>query len=296
MTIHRWGERGYRLIRDAVWASPIARSPAAAHAAIRVGYWARKWLRLAPQREEVAMASGHNMWFGPGSECYLDMTQGTWEPGVIRCLETTLKPGMVVVDVGAHIGYFSLLAARKVGSTGRVYAFEPAPLNYSLLIRNITLNGYQNIVPVQKAISNHEGTATFFLHPDSVAHSLLAETCGRATKAIEVETITLDRFLTAEGWPPVHLAKLDIEGAEPAALEGMRGLLARNRTIRLIVEYIPHILQRAGHRPRRFLDTLRGLGFRVQMITDDGGLVDLSDKLLDDPELRTELWCERNGT
>jgi FkbM family methyltransferase len=224
------------------------------------------------------------------------MTQGIWEPGITRLFETFLKPGMVVLDVGAHIGYFSLVAARKVGPEGKVYAFEPAPENYALLVKNIHLNGYRNIVPVSQAVSDREGNATFFLHPDSVAHSLHVQASGEHNRAIEVHVTTLDRFFQAQGWPQVHLAKLDIEGAEPTALGGMRELIRRNQDIRLVVEYIPYILKRTGTDHRGFLDTLRALQFRIWMVTDKDGLVEPNDRLISDPALRTELWCERDTT
>ncbi len=282
----------YRSVRDAVWSSPIARWPVAANIAIRLGYLVRKWLRLAPQREEVAVVHGHRMWFSPLSECYLDMTRGTWEPGVTRLFEEFLEPGMMVVDAGAHVGYFTLIAARKVGHIGRVYAFEPAPQNYDLLMRNIELNGYRNVVPVQKAISKSQGIATFFLHSDSVGHSFHPETVGKRQRSISVEVTSLDRFFEKEGWPPVHLVKMDIEGAEPAALEGMKELLKRNGALRLVLEYVPHILKRAGEDPIEILERLRGLGFAIRLITNDA-LQDFPDKRAKSAGLRAELLCER---
>lgn len=294
MKVRSFAAHGYRRVRNIVWASPLARWPAAADVAVRFGFWARRWLRLVPPRETVAYARGHWMWFDGGSECYLDMTQGTWEPGVVSLFETMLAPGMAVVDVGAHIGYFSLLAAKQVEPLGRVFAFEPAPGNYDLLVRNIRLNGYRNIIPVQKAVSNREGKSPLFLHPGAVAHTLFANTFGKPDSTIEVETITLDRFFAVEGWPTVHLVKLDIEGAEPAALEGMAELLIRNPRIWLIVEFIPHILARAGTPPRRFVARLGELGFRIRLIRDDCSLVDFDERLADNLQLRAELWCERD--
>lgn len=291
--LRRAARRVYTLAREAAWKLPITRWPPAAHAAVRLGFWARHLLRLAPQTEALGTVHGHRMWFGPNSECFLDMTRGLWEPGVTRLIETVVQPGMTMVDAGAHIGYFSLLAARRVGPTGRVYAFEPAPDNFTLLVRNIAANGYRNVVPVRQAVSDHDGVATFFLHPDSVAHSLHRETSGRAPATVQVETTTLDRFLSAQGWPAVDLLKLDIEGGEPAALDGMKELLAHNAGLRLILEFIPFILRRAGRDPRRFLAMLRSHGFRISMITDDHGVVEFDDRWSDNLELRAELWCEK---
>ncbi len=285
-------ELGYRKVRDAFWTSPVARWPVVANLAIRMGYAARRWLGLAPQREQVALVQGHKMWFSPGSECYLDMVRGTWEPGVTRLFGELLEEGMVVIDAGAHVGYFTLLAARSVGPVGRVYAFEPVPTNYDLLVRNIELNGYRNIVPVQKAISSTVGSERFFIHPSTVGHSLFPET-SKSQRIINVEVTTLDRFLEGEGWPSVHLVKMDIEGAEPAALEGMTGLLMRNRALRLVLEYVPHILERAGEDPTRFLDRLRGLGFTIRAIGRDR-LQELFEMATKNPGLRVELLCERD--
>ena len=263
---------------------------------IWLGYVTRRLLRLAPQQDAIGLVRGHRMWFGPGSECYLDMTRGIWEPGVTQLFESLLQPGMVVVDVGAHIGYFTLLAARRVGPTGKVYAFEPVPYNYNLLVKNIALNGYENIVPVQKAVSNKVGAATFYLHPNQVGHSFYPETLGRSKTAITVETTTLDQFLAEQGWPPVQMVKMDIEGAEPAALEGMAEVLKRCGDLRLIFEYIPRILLRAGQEPRQFLERVNGLGFTIQNVTDDHGVQPLSEKVLRNPNLRAELFCERNAS
>jgi FkbM family methyltransferase len=221
------------------------------------------------------------------------MVRGTWEPGVVRLFGDVLEEGMVVIDAGAHVGYFALLAARIVGPSGRVFAFEPVPRNYDLLVRNIQLNGYRNIVPVQKAISSKVGSARFFIHPDTVGHSLFPETSKMSQRAINVEVTTLDRFLEGEGWPPVHLVKMDIEGAEPAALEGMIGLLTRNRALRLVVEYVPHILERAGEDPTRFLDRIRGLGFTIRAIGSNRSR-ELVEEATKNPGLRAELLCERD--
>jgi FkbM family methyltransferase len=232
------------------------------------------------------------MWFGPASECYLDMTRGTWEPGVTRLFDRLITSGMTVVDAGAHVGYFTLLAARKVGPDGRVYAFEPAAENFTLLLRNIALNGYRNTFPMQIAISDKDGESTLYLYSDSVGHSLYPETTGSSRATQTIRTTTLDRFFEEEGWPPVQLIKLDIEGAEPAALEGMTGLRRRNQDLRIVVEYVPHILQSAGRNPHRFLERIRQLGFTIQVIRDDGRLEELTSEDADRPGARLELFCE----
>jgi FkbM family methyltransferase len=247
-----------------------------------------------PSKEDLALVHGHKMYFGPGSECYLDMVSGTWEPGVTHLFESLLQPGMVVVDAGAHIGYFSLLAARRVGPTGKVFAFEPAPSNFGLLVKNIEINGYRNIImPVRKAILDKTGTTNLLLRPDSVGHSIHPETLGKGETVVEVEATTLDDFFAAQRWPAVHLVKMDIEGAEPAAFRGMTELLERNRTLYVIVEYIPLVLRRAGEDPFEFLTEIRNLRLKIYFIGGGVELKPLDDKLARRADFHAELFCVR---
>ena len=96
------------------------------------------------------------------STCVQALMRG-YEQLLTKLFKKEMKQGMIVVDIGAHIGYFTLLAARLVGETGRVFAFEPDPDNYSLLIKNVSVNGHDNVIPVQKAVSNKTGQVRLFL-------------------------------------------------------------------------------------------------------------------------------------
>lgn len=283
----------YTGLREALWASPLVRSSAIGNVLIRLGYLTRRWLRLAPHQESIGMVDGHQVWFGPDSECYFDMTHGTWEPSVSELVRGMLKPGMTMVDIGGHIGYFTLLAARAVGPTGRVFAFEPAPYNFGLLQRNVALNGYEHVVLHQMAVADKPGKARFYLHPNSVGHSLQSETLGSTQTAIDMQITSLDEFFRAQDWPKVDLVKMDIEGAEPAAIQGMRELIERNPQMAIIFEYIPRVLLRAGIDPNAFLNDVRALGFTLQNVTDHDGVKPLTSEVLGDPNLRAEILCTR---
>ena len=263
--------RVYRGVSRIAWAS-LGSSPSRANGLVRLGYLARQWLRLAPSHEAVGTVRGSRMWFHPGSDCYWEMTHGNYEAGATRLLESILVPGMVVVDVGAHIGYFSLLAARLVGAAGKVYAFEPAPANFRLLTKNVDLNGLRNIIAVNKAVSDRVGESILFLQPGTLGHSLFPETLGKGETSIKVESITLDRFFADENWPHVDLVKIDAEGAEPAVVNGMAELLKRNPSIKLVFEYIPMLLNRVGQDHQELLIKLEASGFRLWNITDGEGL------------------------
>src|SRR5437867_4507919 len=163
----------------------------------------------------------------------VNLLLGNYEPGATDVFNAVLRPGMTVVDIGANRGYFSLLSAKLVGPYGRVYAFEPEPHNYGLLLRNINLNKLSNILPLQLAVSNADGTGLLFLDPANPGgHTMYADPSLRPGHS--VKTTTLDCFLSERGWPSVNLIKIDIEGGEPAALEGMRETLRRNASITMI--------------------------------------------------------------
>ena len=112
---------------------------------------------------------------------------------------------------------------------------------------------------------------------------------------INVETTSLDYFFEQAGWPPVHLIKMDIEGAELAALQGMTKLIERNRAMYLMLEFVPQILRSAGVNPDDLLGRLRGLGFAIKVMKENG-LQPLSDKMNKNRGLRAELFCEMSET
>jgi FkbM family methyltransferase len=220
------------------------------------------------------MVNGHSMRLAAnGGFPPLDMASDRYEPQTTQLFQRILKPGMAVADVGAHIGYYTLLAAGIAGPSGRVYAFEPDPTNFELLEFNALQNGYDKICLTRKAVSSHLGPSTLYLTSlDTGRHSLVRH--GIPLKGVEtVETITLDSFFEGEGWPTVDLMKVDVEGAEPDVLAGMDGLLARCPKILMVIEFNPQLLQNAGSEPMSLLQQLQSYGFELEIIYDQRGIV-----------------------
>ena len=150
------------------------------------------------------------------------------EPDVEAAFLSLIRPGHTVFDVGANIGWFSLLAARRAGPGGRVVAFEPVAANVAYLEANARTNGLRNIVTVPAAVADHDGTAAFEL-----ASSLQGKLSDGGQASVPV--VTLDSWLAAhDGWPP-HVVKIDVEGAEERVLRGMRDILPTARPS-LIIE------------------------------------------------------------
>jgi len=190
---------------------------------------------------------------------------GLYESGTAGLFKKLLKEGMTFIDLGAHRGYYTLLASKLVGEKGRVFAFEPAPENFTLLSRN--LKGMGNVTLVPKAVSNNSGIARFFLSPDdSVTHSLYE--VGDNWQSIEVEVTSLDEFFK-DNDSKLDFIKMDIEGAEISALEGMAELIKKNENLKIITEFRPELLETSGASSSGFLKKLTEYGFKLYLINDD---------------------------
>jgi FkbM family methyltransferase len=186
-----------------------------------------------------------------------------------------LRPGMTVIDVGAHIGYFTRICAERVGRDGHIYAFEADAENYSLLKRNTA--AYANVTLVPLAVSSHTGNIDFYHLPESTGcHSTLAPE-GASVKST-VPATTLDLFIGEKVRRPVDLIKMDIEGGEWEALKGMTRVLAQER-LSLIIEWNPESLARGGIDPLELLSQLIAYRFDLFAITP-GARIPLSASAL----------------
>ena len=213
--------------------------------------------------------------------------RGPLEPGLAAFFARVLQPGMTFVDVGAHIGIYTLLAARQLGPTGRVYSFEPTPRTYAILRDNVQVNGFLesgNVELRQVALFDRAGKSKLtVLRRDSGNNSLYDPSAdGSApygTERVTVRTEIFDEALKAAS--RIDYVKIDAEGAEPAILRGMVHSLRRHPKMRLVIEFGPRHLKRAGADPQAFLDGLRGQGFHVSAIGEPlGDVWDVPDEEL----------------
>ena len=177
------------------------------------------------------------------------MAANIYGPFMTEMFKRIVKKDDVVVDLGAHVGYYSLLASRIVGEEGRVYAFEPDPETYRQLVKNIELNQYSNINAIPKAISNKVGTARLFLTPGRSENTLYQPKGLR--RYVEVKTETLDHFFRQSGYD-INAIKMDIEGGEMDALVGMERLMRENNNLTMFLEFVPDFIRRAGYTPEEF--------------------------------------------
>jgi FkbM family methyltransferase len=268
MTSARFLWSGYgaivRSIRRNALAYWLARQlPKAWRAAVRGGIenGLRKLTPLG--RDNTCEVHGHKLYLDPLMESKHLYATGIYEPDVVRSLESHIKPGAFVIDLGAHVGFYTLLTAGLVGPRGRVYAFEPQVEVRRVLARNVALNGYESrcrVLPY--AVADTTSSRTLFVRSQQSDQSSLFAGANVSEKAI-VETVSLDEFFAAEGWPSVDFVKIDVEGAERLVLEGMRELSARNPQLKLVMEYGTDLARRARYSGQELANVLLELGFRT---------------------------------
>lgn len=225
-----------------------------------------------------------------------------YEPQTQRIFEQIVKPSMTVVDIGAHIGYYSLLSAKLTGANGKVYAFEPAPFLYSILQKNIRANGLEKRAEAfPLALGNHSVKKCVFYIGEATTSNLF-HVPGTGETSIEVEMASLDDFFRKRNWPAVDIVKIDAEGADKIILEGMREVIMRNSGIKLIIEFNPAYLRFAGVVPEELLNELREAGFykvcilfwktlEYRRIPEDNRYIsDIAEKVS-----YVNLFCEKEG-
>jgi len=207
------------------------------------------------------------------------LLDGEWESWVTKVFLKTLREGMTVVDVGANVGYYTLLAARAVGPHGKVFGFEPEPRNFELMRRSVEANGFNAWTTLSsKAVADRAGATQLHIFVDGygASHSLFAELVPGAKRHIPVETISLDDFFA--GGTRIDLVKLDAEGAEAAIWRGMKRILEENPHITFFLEFASGHLRAAGENPASFLQDMRRAGFPLRRISFTGKVVDADEK------------------
>lgn len=247
-------------------------------------------------RSDFAEIDGHKLYLDPQDSLKLSLC-GFFELHETEVIKGEIKPGDIVVDIGANIGYYTLIFARLVGPKGKVFAFEPEPDTFKLLEKNVQINGYENVVLERMAVSDKSGKARLYLsEQDNTDHRLDAPSTGRAS--IEVDTMRLDDYFQSYDGR-IDFIKMDIQGAESCAVAGMLDLLQGRPGPALFTEYWPHGLQQSPYTPERFLSFLEQAGFEFYDIRANKGAAqpvtaaELLAAYSNDEKDYTNLLCKR---
>lgn len=157
--------------------------------------------------------------------------KGHYEEFKTKSFISCIKPGDVIYDIGGHVGYYSILSSVLTGPTGKVFIFEPRPLNITFLKGHLKKNKIKNVSLIEAALSNEKGQRSFDENTGSGTGHLA--THGN----LEVPTISLDEFVEEKALPAPNFLKMDIEGGETKALEGARKTIEKSRPTLLIATH-----------------------------------------------------------
>lgn len=204
------------------------------------------------------------------------LLDGLWEASVTSWFHRVVRPGHHVVDVGANIGYFSVLAAKLVGPTGRVVGFEPHPGLRPLAARNLAANALHGHAEVRERAAWSETAELTFHVRESYAgnssitpmHANTLDQLADTERAVPVQAVALDDELA--GFGPVDVLKIDVEGAEVRALRGLRKTLEANPDVLLLCEWAPAGISALGDDPEELIDLFCSLGRSATVLGDDG--------------------------
>ena len=187
------------------------------------------------------------------------LLDGYWEMWTTEAMLRFVRPGMTAVDIGANLGYFSLLMGDLVGPAGRVVAFEPNPRMAERARRSAHVNGFAPYTQIHEvALSDHSGDTVMFVPPTEPKNAHFSQSSGREGE-IRVRVQRADAF---DAVLDADFVKIDTEGAEDAVWRGMEGLLKRNRPLTVFMEFTPARYPDAS----AFLDTILDDGFTLHRI------------------------------
>jgi len=217
------------------------------------------------------------------------MMFGIWEQNYTRLFQRLVQPGDTVLDLGAQLGVYTLLACASAGPSGRVHGFEPNPRFASLLQRSLAVNGFAGFATAHNlAVGAAEGRTELFFNWEYAGGGHLATTSVPAPSGGErasCRVVALDELFPDPDFT-VDVVKMDIEGSETFALQGMQNLLRRSPQVRVMFEFAPGMLAGHGSSAADLIGLFAGLGFRFWEIAADSSLL---------PVAAAELAEQREG-
>ncbi len=197
--------------------------------------------------------------------------EGYYEPELVKLFEKLLKPGMVFLDIGAHIGQYTLVASELVGESGAVHSFEPDPETYKWLASNLRINQRKNVRLNQLALSSTAGKTQFYISsPDDIGSNSLSPPSNFSGRVVEVTLTTVDYYLAENQVPRVDLLKADIEGAEYAMLSGADSLLRSEHKPVIIIEFEQARQRAMGSSCAKLAELLSAREYALYRISEAG--------------------------
>lgn len=259
---------------------------------------------ISQAKSDFANIRGHKMYLGPKDSLGLSIN-GIYEKLETELIKNEIKNGDVVLDIGANIGYYTLIFAKLVGNKGRVFAFEPEPFNFSLLEKNIEINNYKNVIIENTAVSDKNGEIKLYLSKKKTGMHRIYPSHLISSDFVNVKMISSDDYFHNHKYgKKISFLKIDVEGSELGVLRGMKEILENNPNIKILLEFIPSCVREFGAEPRNIIEFLIKNKFNFSFINDEKNKIEsikdpitLLEKFDDDPMVDiprgTNLFCTR---
>ena len=200
-----------------------------------------------------------------------------YEPAETDLIKKYVKSGMIVFDLGANIGWFTMILSKLVGNSGHVYSFEPDPDYFQTLKENIQLNHLTNVSLFQMGVSNTSGVRNFSLNKE---FGTLVIGSKQKKDSLQIETTTLDDFCK-KNQIKIDFFKMDVEGSEMLVLDGMKESIKNNPDMKFITEFHPNAIRGVGLSPEIFFEKIKQIGFKITKIPESGEIKEIEvQKLL----------------
>ena len=212
---------------------------------------------------------------------------GIHEPNVTSAFRAALEPGDVCLDIGAHVGYYTVLAARLVGSEGHVYAFEPSPTNYKRLLANVELNGFDNVTASELAVGAEPGAAVLYEvpGPNTGLATLNAEFAAKSTttpREVTVGVGPVTSVVAADEVARIRVIKIDVEWHELEVLRSLEPVFESADRLSVFVEWSPH--RSAPQAAEQFRELCERHGFTMYGLGSGHSLERIFPDRVDEPE------------
>ena len=248
----------------------------------------------------TSTSEGFDLWIDPNDEILSRsiVYDKIWEPETTKLIKNIIHEGNIGIDLGANIGYFTILMANLVGTSGKIISFEPEPHNFEILQKNIQQNHLENVIPEQSAVGDTDGKIKLYLsNTNSGWHKVFPTQFidyEVSEKNIDVNICSLDKVFFEK---KIDFIKMDVEGYEWNAIKGGKHILEENQDVKLIFEFFPMALRANGVKPDSVLNYLLNIGFHIYVIDENMRLLDFS---IDEFCIRhanysaLNLFCERS--